>query len=236
MKKSIIIISLLILFIKGISQDTGRSAGMILFHGLVMDGVSQTPLPNSQIITKKSLVSVSDNEGKFTFYINRSDTVFFTSLGYRPTRFIISDTLSGGEYIAGIYLHSDTISIGEVIIMPKLNNLKSELLNTKSEASKTVENARYNLEISAYQGRLAQSKMGDPSLNYEILRQQQQRDAYSRGQIPSDKMVGLSPFMLIPAAYLLIYGLPEKPSVPKPQLTDKEINEIHNRYMESLKK
>jgi len=144
--------------------------------------------------------------------------------------------LSGREFVAGIYLHSDTISIGEVIIIPKLTNLKSELLNTRPEASKTVENARYNLEISAYQGRMAQSKMGDPALNYEVLRNQQRRDAYSRGQIPADRMVGLSPLMLIPAAYLLMHGLPEKPSAPKPHLTDKEINDLHERYMQSLKK
>lgn len=236
MKKFTVLLSLFLgFFIRGVSQDTGRSSGIILFQGFVMDAGSKIPLPNSQIIIKRSLASVTDIEGKFAFYVNRSDTVFFTSLGYRSAVLIVSDTLSGNEFIAGIYLHSDTISIGEVIIMPKLTNLKSELLNTRSEASKTVENARYNLEISAYQGRIAQSKMGDPALNYEVLRQQQRRDAYSRGQIPSDRMVGLSPLMLIPAVYLLMHGLPEKPSAPTPDLTEKEVNEIHKRYMESLK-
>jgi hypothetical protein len=237
MKKFGIILSVLLaFFVRGVSQDTGRSAGIILFQGLVMDAGTMAPLPNSQIIIKKSLASVSDSEGKYAFYVNRSDTVFFTSLGYRSAVLIVSDTLSGSEFIAGIYLHSDTISIGEVIIMPKLTNLKSELFNTRPEASKTEENARYNLEISSYQGRVAQSKMGDPALNYEVLRQQQRRDAYSRGQIPSDRMVGLSPLMLIPAAYLLMHGLPEKPVAPEPHLTDKEINEIHEKYLESLKK
>lgn len=237
MKKFTILIFLLSgFYVRCFNQDTGRSTGMILFQGLIMDASSRIPLPNSQIIIKRSLASVSDNDGKFAFYVNRSDTVYFTNLGYRSAVLIVSDTLSGREFVAGIYLHSDTISIGEVIIMPRLNNLKSELLNTRPEASKTVENARYNLEISAYQGRMAQSKMGDPALNYEVLRQQQKRDAYSRGQIPADHMVGLSPLMLIPAAYLLMHGLPERPSAPEPHLTDKEINDLHERYLKSQRK
>jgi hypothetical protein len=236
MKKfTILSIFLFVLCFRGICQDTGRSTGIILFHGLVMDANTRSPLPNSQIIIKRSLASVSDGQGKFAFYVNRSDTVLFTNLGFRPAVLIVSDTLSGSEFIAGIYLHTDTISIGEVIIMPKLTSLKSELLNTRTEASKTTENARYNLEISAYQGRLAQSKMGDPALNYEVLRHQQRRDAYSRGQIPSDRMVGISPLMLIPAAYLLIQGFPERPAALQPHLTEKEINELHKKYMESLK-
>jgi hypothetical protein len=47
-------------------------------------------------------------------------------------------------------------------------------------------------------------------------------------------MVGLNPFILLPAAYLLIHGLPEKPAPLKPQLTEKEINQINDRYKEIL--
>jgi hypothetical protein len=77
--------------------------------------------------------------------------------------------------------------------------------------------------------------MGDPSVNYEILRQKQKTDAFERGGIPSDRIAGLSPFLLIPAAYLLIRGVPEPPTPPKPQLSSKDLLELQNRYLEVLK-
>ncbi len=36
-----------------------------------------------------------------------------------------------------------------------------------------LENAKYNLEFSAYQGKITQGKLGDPASNYEFLRQKQ---------------------------------------------------------------
>ena len=77
------------------------------------------------------------------------------------------------------------------------------------------------------------NEVADPANNYELLRQKQKFDAYEKGGIPSDKMIGLSPFLLVPAAYLLIHGLPEKPTPYKPQLTDQEVDEIHKKYLET---
>ncbi len=216
-------------------QELQRTEGLILFHGVVMDATTRTPLANSQIIINRRYLSLSDSEGKFTFYVNRSDTVVVRLLGYKPAQFFISDSLAAREYIAGIYLHSDTLSIGEVIIVPRLRNLKSEMLNTRRELNVPLENAKYNVALSAYQGKMGQNKLGDPFSNYEVLRQKQRADAYSKGQIPSDRILGLSPFLLIPAAYLLMNGLPEKPSAMQPQLTNQEINQIHKKYLETLK-
>ena len=200
-----------------------------------MDAGTQSPLANSQILINRRFSSVSDKEGKFTFYVNRSDTVVFSMLGYKPEQLIISDTLSGREFIVGIYLNADTLSIGEVIIMPRLRNLKTEILKPRREPDVVEEYAKYNVALSAYQGRMGQNKLGDPVSNYEILRQKQIADAYSKGQIPSDRMIGLSPFLLIPAVYLLMNGLPPKPSSYKPQLSVQEIDQIHRKYLETLK-
>jgi hypothetical protein len=98
-----------------------------------------------------------------------------------------------------------------------------------------MENARYNVAVSAYEGRNSQNRLGDPTANYELLRQKQKVNAYERGGIPSDKMIGISPLLLIPAAYLLIHGLPEKTAPLTPLLTNQEVNQIHNKYLETLK-
>jgi len=201
-----------------------------------MDAQTQVPLSGSQIIINRAFSSLSDNEGKFAFYVNRNDTVIFRRLGYKSATFFVSDTLAGREFLAGIYLHTDTLSIGEVVIVPRLVNLRSELFYSRPETSPQIENARYNLELSAYQGRISQGKLGDPASNYEFLRQKQRVDAYEKGGIPSDKMVGISPFMLIPAAYLLMNGLPDRPPPMKPRISQQEIDQLNARYLERRNK
>ncbi|MDP3003449.1 MAG: hypothetical protein Q8N38_10015 [Bacteroidales bacterium] len=230
-----IILSVCILNQAGFSQGKENAGIRILFHGLVMDANTLSPLANSQIMINRAFSSVSSDDGTFAFYVNRNDTVVFKILGYKATILYVSDTLIGREFIAGVYMHTDTLSIGEVVIVPRLINLKSEILNAKSKTPTTFDNARYNVAVSAYQGRNSQSKLGDPATNYTHLSQKQKVDAYERGGIPSDKMVGLSPLLLIPAAYLLIHGLPEKPAPLKPQLSDQEVDQIQKKYLETMK-
>jgi len=231
-----LILSICILNQAVFSQEKGNAGIRIIFHGLVMDANTLSPLANSQIMINRTFSSVSSDDGTFAFYVNRNDTVVFNSLGYKATILYVSDTLTGREFIAGVYMHTDTLSIGEVVIVPSLRNLKSEILNARSKTPTTFDNARYNVAISAYQGRNSQGKLGDPASNYALLSQKQKIDAFERGGIPSDKMVGLSPLLLIPVAYFLIHGLPEKPAPLKSQLSDQEVDQIQKKYLETLKR
>jgi hypothetical protein len=235
-KQLLLLLVSVTLYFPLLSQVTKPGEGMILFHGLILDAGAEAPLSHSQIFINRAFISISDNEGKFAFYVNRNDTVVFRSLGYKATVMLISDTLKGREFLAGIFMNADTLTIPEVVILPRISSLKSDLLRPQADASKEVENARYNLAVSAYQGRVNQGKLGDPAMNYEVIRQQQKADAYSKGQIPPDKIIGLSPLLLIPAAYLLINGLPENPAAVKPIVTDQETNMIKSRYIEILRK
>ncbi len=236
MRKYYFIMFFLLLAVNSLTGQVLKDSGTkILFHGLVMDANTLNPLKGSQIIINSSFSSISDDEGKFAFYVSRGDTVIFSRLGYKSAIFDISDTLTGREFIAGIYMNTDTLSIDEVVIIPRYSNLRSEMFTSKPESNTQIENAKYNLEVSSYQGRIGQSKLGDPSINYEVLRQEQRNDAYTKGQIPSDRIVGISPLMLIPAAYLLMNGLPERPSPLKPQLTEQEVDQIHRKYIETLR-
>jgi hypothetical protein len=237
MKRYLILIILSGFFIHGVSgQDPENQSARILFQGLIMDAETQVPLSGSQIKINRSFSSVSDSEGRFAFYVLRHDTVVFMRLGYQPITFFVSDTLTGREFITGVYMNTDTVSIGEVVIVPRLVNLRSQLYNPRPETNQQIENARYNLEVSAYQGRLSQGKLGDPDSNYELLRQKQKIDTYEKGGIPSDKIAGISPLLLIPAAYLLMNGFPDRPVPLKPQITRQEIEQLHRKYLESHRK
>jgi hypothetical protein len=217
------------------SQKGMPGAGPILFRGVVLDASSHTRLGSSQILINKSRLAISGEDGTFSFYADRKDTVLFSMLGYKSASLIVSDTLSGVEFLTGVYLETDTLLIGEVIIIPKFTNLKAEMNNPRITSDARLENARSNISIASYQGRTGQAKLGDPGINYEYLRQKQKVDAYERGGIPSDKILGLSPLLLIPAAYLLIKGLPETPTPPKPQISSKDLGELQKKYLESLK-
>ena len=237
MKRIALIISLiLVFFYSGSSQIKEKADDKILIRGLVIDASTLSPISNSQIMINNSFSSVSGVDGSFFFYVNVNDTVTFRSLGYKESVMNISDTLHGMEFITGIYLNSDTLSIGEVIIIPGYKNLKSEILNSKSRAPAGMNNARYNVAVSAYQGKYGQNALGDPLVNYSVINNKQKLDAFEKGGIPSNNMVGLNALLLIPAAaYLFLNGLPENAAPYKPQLTDQEVEQVHKKYLETRK-
>jgi hypothetical protein len=99
----------------------------------------------------------------------------------------------------------------------------------------TLENARYNVAMSGYQGRTTQGQLGDPATNYSLLRQRLKTDAYEKGEIPSDMIGGINGLFLLPAAYLLLRGSAERPSPIERPLTQDELAQIQKIYIESLK-
>lgn len=213
-----------------VCQVNENSGSGYLFHGIVMDENTLLPVPNTQIFTNASFSEVSSNDGTFGLYVQKNDTIVFEHLGYRRVTWIVGDTLEGREFAAGIYLGTDTVSIAEVIIVPRFNNLKSTILNSPSKIPSTMENARYNVAISAYQGKTTTGSLGDPESNYNLIHRRQGIAAYEKGGIPSDAIAGISPLLLIPAAYLLIHGMPEKPGSFRKKLTPQELEQIRDLY------
>lgn len=236
MKSAFFLITFSFLIIQScFCQKKEDSEVRILFHGIVMDASTLSPISNSQILINRAFSSVSSTDGIFAFYVNRKDTILFKHLGYKSTSMFVSDTLAGLEYVAGIYMQTDTLLIGEVVIVPRLTNLKSEMIRPPRRIPSTFENARYNVALSAYQARNTQNRLGDPATNYNLLRQRQKVDAYEKGGVPSDMIAGINPLLLLPAAYLLLHGYPEKPAPFEQNLTEQELNQIHKKYLESLK-
>jgi hypothetical protein len=235
-RKKILLLLILTSFFhySGICQERDNHGSGFLFHGIVMDANTLLPLPNTQIIINNSLSEVSSSDGTFGLYVLRYDTVIFGHLGYKQVFWIVGDTLTGREFAAGIYMRTDTVSIGEVIIVPRYNNLKSQILNSPSKIPSTMENARYNVAISAYQGKTTTGTLGDPESNYNLLHKRQSIAAYEKGGIPSDAIAGFSPLILIPAAYMLLHGLPEKPSSFQKKLTTEEMEQIKELYKKVL--
>jgi hypothetical protein len=225
-----------LLIFQTIACQEKRDSGLgIRFNGLVIDATTLSPIPNSQIYINHLLRAVSRTDGSFTFYVNHADTIVFNSLGYKPAIYHVSDTLMGLEFNAGIYMKTDTLEIGEVIIIPKQRNLKSEIMNAPSHNSEIINNARNNIAVSAYQGKNSQAQLGDPLNNYAVISQKQKTMAFEKGGIPSEQTLAISPLLLLPAAYLLVKGFPEKPQAIISPLSPFEIDQIHRKYLETHK-
>ena len=235
MKRILLILFLILgIFSTGLCQVEEQRKNSILFTGIIRDASSLSPLPNSQIIINGSFTSISDQDGTFAIKVNRRDTITFSLLGYKSACFYVSDTLATDEFVAGVYLKTDTLSIGEVIIIPRLPNLKSDILKPPPARNPEMENAKYNMAVSAYQGRIALSKLDNPASNYYVIQRRQLINAIDKGGIPSNQMVSLNPLLLIPAAYLLLNGFPLPPPPMKSDLTKQELDQIHKKYLESL--
>jgi hypothetical protein len=207
----------------------------VLFRGVVIGSSNKSRLAYSSIFINRSFSAIAGEDGTFSFYAHRNDTLLFSILGYKSSTFIVSDTLKGREFLTGVYLESDTMEIGEVIILPKLTNLKAEMMKPWIGANTQLENAKTNLSIASYQSITGQGKLGDPNSNYELLKRRQKINAFEKGGIPSDRIAGISPLLLIPAAYLLMHGLPEKPAPPAMTISNKDLEELNNRYLELLR-
>jgi hypothetical protein len=232
-----ITILLLVLLISGdlLRAQESKLNEQILLHGLVMDASTQRPLSNVHYIINNDFGGATTDQGKFSMYIYRSDTVVFSYMGYSDFQLNLSDTLVGNSFVAGVFMETDTLAIGEVIVLPRMGDLRSEFRNTNVEVSRELVNARNNLEVATYQGLNSESSLGEPGSNYELLRRKQIITANEMGGIPSDQMIGLSIFSTIPAAiYLLKNGLPQKPAPPEPHVSNREINRMIELYRKSL--
>ncbi|MEZ5001001.1 MAG: hypothetical protein R2744_11560 [Bacteroidales bacterium] len=117
-----------------------------------------------------------------------------------------------------------------------MGDLRTEFnMSGSPEVSQEIVNAQNNLMISTYQGLNNQATLGDPETNYSLLKQKQTIDAYEKGGIPSDRMVGLNVISLIPTTiYLLANGLPEKPPPPKPHVSNNDIEKMKRAYRDAL--
>jgi hypothetical protein len=235
-KISVLIVFILFIIQYTYSQQKLPGSKPILFRGVVMDASTQERLIGSDILVNRKVSAISADDGTFSFYAFKRDTLRFKMLGYKGTTMIVSDTLLATEFLTGVYLESDSTLLGEVIIVPKIANLRAEMIKPVIKNDPLLENAVSNITTASYVGRTTEARLGDPATNYNYLKTKMKYDAFERGTIPSEKILGLSPFLIVPAAYLLIYGVAELPPPPKAQISAKDMNELRKKYLETTGK
>lgn len=216
-----------------LQSTSAQQADPILFHGVILDADTRLPLTGAHYQVRGMgpegtgrSSGAADSRGMVSFYARHHDTITFTSVGYKDYQMTVHDTLRAMEYVAGIYLTTDTLLMAAVVVMPRIGNIRAAIMSVPPATNQELINATNNLRISAYQGLTSASKLGDPASNYEVLRQQQRYAAYEKGQIPADKMLGINPFTLISLIYFFAVGPPEVPRPPVPYISVREMQNL----------
>lgn len=216
----------LLLLIMAPVRLSAQEQSLILFHVAVIDGKTGEPLYGAHFRSGHGDAGAADEKGLVSFYARPYDTISFSCIGYKGAMMLISDTLHAREYAAGVFLNPDTLQVPEVIVVPRVSNLRTAILYQQTTENPETANAINNLKISAYQGLSGANELGDPSANYNIIRSQQKINAYEKGGISSGSMISVSPFTIIPLVYMLAKGLPKPPDPPEPYISQRELQQI----------
>ncbi len=227
-KPALTILLIIILFFTFIPGASAQQQDPVLFHGIILDASTRQPLPDAHYVVKGGTAGAADGRGMFSVYAWRNDTITFSCIGYRHFSMTVHDTLRAREYTAGIYLTTDTTLIPAVVVIPRLGNIRAEIMADRPVQNQEIINATNNLRMAVYQGLTNPPELGDPATNYELLRQKMRMEAYEKGQIPSSQMIGLSPLTLIPIIYLLVNGPPQIPDPPAPHISARDMDYLRH--------
>jgi len=135
--------------------------------------------------------AASDHRGIFSIISAPGDTVFFSAIGYKSTLLTIPVTSTGDHYITDVIMVTDTIEIGEVLVLPwkTYSEFKRAVLENKP-ADPLMENMEYNLAM--VQQQIWSDMSPTPGQAYRYTVQQISDNLYTRGQSPANNL--LNPF------------------------------------------
>ena len=189
--------------------------------GMILNASTGEPIPYVSIrINHSRRGTIANAEGFYSVPVIRGDTLYFSALGYKKARFLVSpyldaytgDTTEGFIY-AVHYLTEDTLELPTVRIsaIRTPEELKIALLNIPLETQSQVARDNVSPEIIAY---FLANLPPDPQERIKIAEQRYKDLYYQRTLRPTYPI--LDPI----AAYRLIKYLTEKAQVRKEKIYD----------------
>ncbi len=135
--------------------------------------------------------AASDHRGIFSIISIPGDTVFFSAIGYKSTLLTIPLTISGNHFITDVIMVTDTIMIGEVLVLPwkTYSEFKRAVIENKP-VDPLMENMEFNLALVEQQ--IWSDMRATPGEAYRYTMQQVADNLYTRGQMPANNL--LNPF------------------------------------------
>lgn len=144
--------------------------GKFLIKGKVIDVQTKKPVPLVNIkITNTGKAVTADNEGVFSFYVYKEDTLKFSSVGYLNKVIHISDIQPENYYTLEIQMIHDFIKLKEVTIYPFRN--KEEFADAFMDAKDIGKIEIYGVAKPKYSNITPKAKFNNPiSLLYEKVK------------------------------------------------------------------
>lgn len=97
------------------SQEAKDS--LYILDAVILTGDSLLPIENAHVISKLNRWgTISNKQGRFKLYVQNSDSLLVTSIGFRPLILHVDDSILLSEGIVEIMMPKDTLTINEVLI------------------------------------------------------------------------------------------------------------------------
>ena len=161
-----------------------QKADIIQVKGIVVNKKLE-PLPFAHILVKsKNFGTISDENGKFDFFIEKGDTLIFSCVGYKKSRHIIPTISDYRIYHLLALLQQDTIILPEVLILPweTYKDFVVAFVKTKIPDD-DIDRAEKNLALIQLQAIINEDDMPSaPGASYNLLTQQRNSLLYWKGQ------------------------------------------------------
>lgn len=162
-----------------------QTKDVVQFSGLVVTGDSLRAVPYSSVSVKQSgLGTITDFYGYFSFVAEEGDTILFSSVGYKPTEFVIPENLDESKYAMVHVLHKDTINLPETVVYPwpTIEQFKAAFLRIDIPDDE-ITLAQKNLNPEVMESIREQTPMSAGG-NFKFSLSQQQEKLYYAGQSP----------------------------------------------------
>jgi hypothetical protein len=135
--------------------------GTFLIKGKVIDLQSKKPVPFTNIrINSTNRGITCDNEGSFTMYVSKTDTLRFSSTGYTPKSLHVSDFDSSKYYTLEIQLMHDFIKLREITIYPY--RTKEEFMDAFMDAKDVNKVTIPGIAPPKYSNKIPKAKFYNP--------------------------------------------------------------------------
>ncbi len=161
-----------------------QKAELIQVKGIVVNKKLET-IPFTTILVKnKNFGTISDENGKFDFFTEKGDTIQFSCVGYKKSKFLVPTVSNYRIYYFLAMLQHDTILLPEVIIIPWKTYKEFVQAFVKTKIPDTdIDRAEKNLALIQLQMLINDDDMPSaPGASYNLLSQQRNSLLYWKGQ------------------------------------------------------
>jgi len=172
-----------LLFLPCLISAQELNENLVQFSGITVTYDSLTAVPYTKITIKNlNRGTTSDVLGYFSFVAHKNDTILFNALGFKPSSFIIPDTITKSRYSLIQLMTGDTLTLPAAYIFPwpTLEDFKRAFINAKVPDD-DLERARKNLDGDKIMISALNYPM-DATMNYNNYIENQTSKLYYFGQ------------------------------------------------------